>query len=160
MTPAAKIGKRKALTFSSQTRTPPTASGIAHAVTTAYQSWIGPPNCACAATANTDPSNTANHVPVRASASVAIAATPGGTAVSTESQRTRLSRLANTIVANAKTPPDVVYQFTKVLLSDLGGVRKIHPAFKDFDPKEAVKLGNVPLHPGAEKAYKEAGLLK
>jgi TRAP transporter TAXI family solute receptor len=68
--------------------------------------------------------------------------------------------MANTIVANAKTPPDVVYQFTKVLLSDLGGVRKVHPAFKDFDPKDAVKLANVPLHPGAEKAYKEAGLLK
>jgi TRAP transporter TAXI family solute receptor len=68
--------------------------------------------------------------------------------------------MANTIVANAKTPSDVVYQFTKVLLSDLSGVRKVHPAFKDFDPKDAVKLGNVPLHPGAEKAYKEAGLLK
>jgi uncharacterized protein len=68
--------------------------------------------------------------------------------------------MANTIVANAKTSPEVVYQFTKVLLSDLSGVRKVHPAFKDFDPKDAVKLGNVPLHPGAEKAYKEAGLLK
>ena len=67
--------------------------------------------------------------------------------------------MANTIVANAKTPADVVYQFTKVLLSDLNGVRKVHPAFKDFDPKDAVKLANVPLHPGAEKAYKEAGLL-
>ena len=31
---------------------------------------------------------------------------------------------------------------------------------KDFDPKDAVKLANVPLHPGAEKAYREAGLLK
>jgi hypothetical protein len=68
--------------------------------------------------------------------------------------------MANTIVANAKTSADVVYQFTKVLLSDLNGVRKVHPAFKDFDPKDAVKLANVPLHPGAEKAYKEAGLLK
>jgi TRAP transporter TAXI family solute receptor len=68
--------------------------------------------------------------------------------------------MANTIVANAKTSPDVVYQFTKVLLSDVNGVRKVHPAFKDFDPKDAVRLGNVPLHPGAEKAYREAGLLK
>ena len=68
--------------------------------------------------------------------------------------------MANTIVANAKTAPDVVYQFTKVLLSDLNGVRKVHPAFKDFDPKDAVRLANVPLHPGAERAYKEAGLLK
>ena len=68
--------------------------------------------------------------------------------------------MANTIVANQKVPADVVYQFTKVLLADVTAVRKVHPAFKDFDPKDAVRLANVPLHPGAEKAYKEAGLLK
>ena len=68
--------------------------------------------------------------------------------------------MANTIVANAKTPPDVVYEFTKILVSNVDAVRKVHPAFKDFDPKDAVKLANVPLHPGAERAYKEAGLLK
>ena len=68
--------------------------------------------------------------------------------------------MANTIVANQKVPADVVYQFTKVLLADVNGVRKVHPAFKDFEPKDAVRLANVPLHPGAEKAYKEAGLLK
>ena len=68
--------------------------------------------------------------------------------------------MANAIVANQKVTADVVYQFTKVLLADVNAVRKVHPAFKDFDPKDAVRLANVPLHPGAEKAYKEAGLLK
>jgi hypothetical protein len=68
--------------------------------------------------------------------------------------------MANTIVANAKTPPDAVYQFTKILVGNVDAIRKVHPAFKDFDPKDAVKLANVPLHPGAERAYKEAGLLK
>ena len=68
--------------------------------------------------------------------------------------------MANTIVANAKTPPDTVYEFTKILVGNVDAVRKVHPAFKDFDPKDAVKLANVPLHPGAERAYKEAGLLK
>jgi len=68
--------------------------------------------------------------------------------------------MANAIVANQKVTADVVYQFTKVLLADVNAVRKVHPAFKDFDPKDAVRLANVPLHPGAEKAYKETGLLK
>jgi TRAP transporter TAXI family solute receptor len=68
--------------------------------------------------------------------------------------------MANTIVANAKTSPDTVYEFTKILVANVGGIRKVHPAFKDFDPKDAPKLANVPLHPGAERAYKEAGLLK
>lgn len=67
--------------------------------------------------------------------------------------------MANTIVANAKTSEQAVYEFTKLLLGNVDAVRKVHPAFKDFDPKDAVKLANVPLHPGAAKAYKEARLL-
>jgi len=68
--------------------------------------------------------------------------------------------MANTIVANAKVSADVVHDFTKVLVSNVDGVRKVHPAFKDFDPKDAPKLSSLPLHPGAERAYREAGLLK
>ncbi len=68
--------------------------------------------------------------------------------------------MANTIVANAKVPADVVHDFTKVLVTNVDGVRKVHPAFKDFDPKDAPKLASLPLHPGAERAYREAGLLK
>src|SRR5256886_9475247 len=68
--------------------------------------------------------------------------------------------MANTIVANAKVPADVVHDFTKVLVSNVDGVRKVHPAFKDFDPKDAPKLSSLPLHPGAERAYREAGRLK
>ncbi len=67
--------------------------------------------------------------------------------------------MANTIVASAKVPEDVVYGFVKTALANLDGVRKIHPAFKDFNPRDAVKLANVPLHPGAARAYREAGLL-
>jgi TRAP transporter TAXI family solute receptor len=68
--------------------------------------------------------------------------------------------MANTIVANAKVPANTVHDFTKVLIGNLDAVRKVHPAFKDFNPKDAVALGNVPLHPGAERAYREAGLLR
>jgi TRAP transporter TAXI family solute receptor len=68
--------------------------------------------------------------------------------------------MANTIVANAKVPNDVVHDFVKVLVTNVDSVRKVHPAFKDFEPKDAVKLANIPLHPGAERAYREAGLLK
>jgi TRAP transporter TAXI family solute receptor len=67
--------------------------------------------------------------------------------------------MTNTIVANIKVSEDAVYHFTKILLSDLDAVRKVHPAFKDFNPQDAVTLGNVPLHPGASRAYQEAGLL-
>jgi len=68
--------------------------------------------------------------------------------------------MANTIVASAKAPEAMVHDFTKVLLQNVDGIRQVHPAFKAFDPKDAVRLGNVPLHPGAERAYREAGLLR
>jgi TRAP transporter TAXI family solute receptor len=67
--------------------------------------------------------------------------------------------MANAIVANAKTSPEAVYDFTKIVLGNVDAVRKIHPAFKDFSTRDAVKLANVPLHPGAEKAYREAKLV-
>ncbi len=68
--------------------------------------------------------------------------------------------MANAIVAHAKVPPDAVHDFVKILLTNLDAVRKVHPAFKDFNPKDAVKLANVPLHPGAERAYREASLIR
>lgn len=68
--------------------------------------------------------------------------------------------MANTIVASARTPEPVVYEFTRILLGNVDAIRKVHPAFKDFDPKDAVKLANVPLHPGAARAYREARLLQ
>lgn len=68
--------------------------------------------------------------------------------------------MANTIVTSEKVPADVIYDFTKILLGNLDAVRKIHPAFKDFDPNDAVTLANVPLHSGAERAYRQAGLIK
>jgi hypothetical protein len=68
--------------------------------------------------------------------------------------------MANTIVTGEKVPADVIYDFTKILLGNLDAVRKIHPAFEDFNPNDAVKLANVPLHSGAERAYREAGLIK
>jgi TRAP transporter TAXI family solute receptor len=68
--------------------------------------------------------------------------------------------MANTIVTSEKVSADVIYDFTRILLGDLDAVRKIHPAFSEFDPKDAVTLANVPLHPGAARAYREAGLIK
>ncbi len=68
--------------------------------------------------------------------------------------------MANTIVSSAKVPEAVVHDFTKVLLDNLAALRAVHPAFADFDPADATTLADVPLHPGAERAFREAGLLK
>jgi len=68
--------------------------------------------------------------------------------------------MANTIVTSAKVPETVIHDLTKVLLDNLPAVRAIHPAFAEFDSDDATRLANVPLHPGAARAFREAGLLK
>jgi TRAP-type uncharacterized transport system substrate-binding protein len=67
--------------------------------------------------------------------------------------------MANTIVTGAAMPDADVYRFTRTLVEHVDAMRAIHPAFADFDPNNAVRLADVPLHPGAQKAYREAGWL-
>ena len=63
------------------------------------------------------------------------------------------------LVINKDVPEDVVYDLTKVLCENTDKWIAVHSSFKNFDPKLAPDAG-VPLHPGAEKYYREAGLLK
>jgi uncharacterized protein len=72
-------------------------------------------------------------------------------------------KTATNIVVGASVPDDVVYTITKTIMENVAKLRKIHAALSDFDPKDApdpALNGNCPLHPGAIKYYKEAGLLK
>ena len=48
---------------------------------------------------------------------------------------------------------------TKQLFEHLDTLAAAHNAAKAIDPKTAAKNLPVPLHPGAERYYKEAGLL-
>ena len=55
---------------------------------------------------------------------------------------------------------DTVYGITKALWTGLDQLVAAHSAAKAIDPKHALDGMPVPLHPGAEKYYKESGLLK
>ncbi len=63
------------------------------------------------------------------------------------------------IVINKEVPNDVVYNLTKVLCENTEKWATVHSSFKAFDPAAAANVG-IPLHPGAEQYYKEAGLMK
>ena len=66
-----------------------------------------------------------------------------------------------TMVTSAKVPEDVVYQLVKATFDNFEEFKKLHPAFANLKPEEMVKNGlSAPLHPGAEKYYKEKGWLK
>lgn len=65
-----------------------------------------------------------------------------------------------TFVTSATVPDDVAYVVAKAVMSNLEDFKKLHPAFTTLKAEEMVKPFAAPLHPGAEKAYKELGLLK
>jgi TRAP-type uncharacterized transport system substrate-binding protein len=65
-------------------------------------------------------------------------------------------------VTNAKVDTDTVYQITKAMYSDATqkSLAAGHAKGKFITKENAVKGVGIPFHPGAEKFYKEAGLLK
>jgi uncharacterized protein len=64
------------------------------------------------------------------------------------------------MAARADLEEDVVYTIVKAIWSDLEQIKKAHAKFKQLDVQKALVGMSVPLHPGAEKYYKEIGLIK
>jgi uncharacterized protein len=66
----------------------------------------------------------------------------------------------NYLVTHEGVPTDTVYKMTKVMFENLDALQAAHAAAKAINKDTAGKGAPVPLHPGAEKYYKEAGLIK
>ena len=65
-----------------------------------------------------------------------------------------------TFVTSADTPDDVVYAITKEVVENLDEFKTLHPALAGITKESLLEGRTAPLHPGAEKYYKEAGLIK
>lgn len=66
-----------------------------------------------------------------------------------------------TFVASANVPEDVVYEVVKAVFENFDSFVRLHPAFELLDKKAMVVDGlSAPLHPGAARYYREAGLIK
>ncbi|MBO0903749.1 TAXI family TRAP transporter solute-binding subunit [Jiella sonneratiae] len=67
------------------------------------------------------------------------------------------------VIANANMSDDVAYTITKAICENQDKVRAAHSSLAEFDCKTAGdpgRNGGVPLHPGAERFFKEQGWLK
>ena len=63
-----------------------------------------------------------------------------------------------TFVTDASTPDEVVYALVKGVFDNFEDFKKLHPAFGRLTEEQMIKDGlSAPLHPGAEKYYKERG---
>ncbi len=65
-----------------------------------------------------------------------------------------------TFVTSAKVPENVIYNVVKAVFENFDQFKKLHPAFRVLKKEEMIKDGlSAPLHRGAVKYYKEAGLM-
>jgi len=89
-----------------------------------------------------------------------IAATiPAGT-YDGQAEDVETAAVGNFLVTHEGVPEEVVYQMTKLLFDNLPKMVASHAAAKAIDASKALDGMPIPLHPGAERYYKEAGLLK
>ena len=65
----------------------------------------------------------------------------------------------NILVSHDGVSEEVAYQMTKLMFDNLERLGNAHSAAKDIKLEGAAKGLPIPLHPGAERFYKEAGAL-
>ncbi|EXF42720.1 periplasmic binding protein [Pseudomonas sp. BAY1663] len=68
--------------------------------------------------------------------------------------------ITNILVTHDKVSDEVAYQMTKLMFDNLSALGNAHSAAKDIKLENATKNLPIPLHPGAERYYKEVGVLK
>ena len=65
-----------------------------------------------------------------------------------------------TVVTSADVSEELVYLVTKAVMENFDDFKAQHPAFSFLKKEDMIKAGlSAPLHPGAIKYYKEAGLM-
>lgn len=68
--------------------------------------------------------------------------------------------MSGTFVVRGDVSEDTVYKITKAIFENIDEFHQSHSAAKDVTLEAALKDMSVPLHPGAEKYFKEVGLLE
>ncbi|MBW3097438.1 TAXI family TRAP transporter solute-binding subunit [Pseudohoeflea sp. DP4N28-3] len=85
------------------------------------------------------------------------ATVPGGMYRGTD-EDTATFGVGATLVSSTDVSEDAVYAVVSAVFENFDDFKKLHPAFANLKPEEMIKDGlSAPLHPGAEKYYKEKG---
>lgn len=64
------------------------------------------------------------------------------------------------LLVNKDVPEEVVYSITKILFENSDKLKELVPQFENLNVETSWKNTGAPLHPGAEKYYKEVGAIK
>lgn len=84
---------------------------------------------------------------------------PAGTYKSVGSAMT-VPYVVNHVVVSAKLPDDTVYSMAKTLVEHHKELHGLFAGASEISPDKALLHNKLPLHPGAQRYYREAGLLK
>jgi len=63
------------------------------------------------------------------------------------------------LAASDKTSEDTVYKVLKSMNDNLDYIKAIHASLRDLNPEYMIENQTIPMHPGAEKYYKEINLI-
>jgi TRAP transporter TAXI family solute receptor len=61
---------------------------------------------------------------------------------------------------HADVDENIIYEVTKALYENTETMAKVHPKGKEITLETALKSVSIPLHPGAERYYREKGLIQ
>jgi len=64
------------------------------------------------------------------------------------------------LIVHKDVPKEEVYRVTKAIYENIEYLATVHTEFNNLTDENFVKVGKVPLHPGAEKFFKEQGLIE
>lgn len=64
------------------------------------------------------------------------------------------------IITSEALPEDVGYSLAKSIATNIDEIRGVHNSMQALTPELLTSQTTLPFHPGAERAYKELGLLK
>ncbi|MDX8352943.1 TAXI family TRAP transporter solute-binding subunit [Cognatiyoonia sp. IB215182] len=85
---------------------------------------------------------------------------PGGMYRGNDSDVTTFG-VGATFVSSASVSDDVVYTLVKSVFDNIDDFKGLHPAFANLEPAEMASAGlSAPIHDGAARYYKEAGLME
>ncbi|PVH30176.1 TAXI family TRAP transporter solute-binding subunit [Pararhodobacter oceanensis] len=88
-----------------------------------------------------------------------VATIPGGMYRGNDEDVTTFG-VGATFITSADVSDDVVYEVVKAVIENIDQFRSLHPAFANLDPAEMANDGlSAPLHDGAARYYREAGLI-
>ena len=77
-----------------------------------------------------------------------------------QSEDVATAAVGNFLVSHDGVSEETAYQMTKLLFENLDKMAASHAAAKAIDVNKALEGMPVPLHPGAERYYREVGVLK